>query len=136
MIAPIGAITGALQGTALTGVAGSGTGPSAAASAPLTVTPEAPGASVPAAEAAGGPAATGSGTGEGGFGEALTSAISSLEQGQLKASGAAQSLATGTASSPEGAIVTIQEAQLEMQLAAQIRTKATDAVEQLFQTQV
>jgi flagellar hook-basal body complex protein FliE len=33
-------------------------------------------------------------------------------------------------------VVTVEEAQLAMQLASQIRTKATEAVQGLFQTQV
>lgn len=84
-------------------------------------------------EALGGPAGTGP---ESGFGGALTHAISSLEQTQQSADGAAQSLATGTVSDPESAIVTVENAQLAMQLAAQLRTKATEAVQQIFSTQV
>jgi flagellar hook-basal body complex protein FliE len=72
----------------------------------------------------------------GGFGEALTQAISSLDQSQQSASGAAQALATGTASNPESAVVTVENAQLAMQLASQIRTKAVEAAQQIFQTQV
>jgi flagellar hook-basal body complex protein FliE len=70
------------------------------------------------------------------FGGALTKAISSLEQSQQSAAGAAQGLALGTASDPESAVVTVEDAQLEMQLAAQIRTKATEAAQSIFQTQV
>ena len=33
-------------------------------------------------------------------------------------------------------MVTVEEAQLAMQLASQIRTKATEAAQQIFQTQV
>ncbi|MGH2854409.1 MAG: flagellar hook-basal body complex protein FliE [Solirubrobacteraceae bacterium] len=72
----------------------------------------------------------------GGFGGALTQAISSLEQTQTSADGAAQALATGTASNPESAVVTVEDAQLAMQLASQIRTKAVEAAQQIFQTQV
>jgi flagellar hook-basal body complex protein FliE len=72
----------------------------------------------------------------GGFGEALTQAISSLDQTQQSADGAAQALATGTASNPESAVVTVEDAQLAMQLASQIRTKAVEAAQQIFQTQV
>jgi len=86
-----------------------------------------------AGESIGGGAA---GTGSGGFGEALTSAIGSLEKTQNNASAASQALATGTVSDPESAVVTVEEAQLAMQLASQIRTKATEAVTQIFQTQV
>ena len=72
----------------------------------------------------------------GGFGGALTQAISSLDQSQQSAAGAAQALATGTASNPESAVVTVENAQLAMQLASQIRTKAVEATQQIFQTQV
>jgi flagellar hook-basal body complex protein FliE len=72
----------------------------------------------------------------GGFGQALTQAISSLQQTQTSADGAAQALATGTASNPESAVVTVEDAQLAMQLASQIRTKAVEAAQQIFQTQV
>ena len=79
----------------------------------------------------------GSSTGaEGGFSSALTNAISSLDQSQQSASAAAQGLATGSVSDPESAVVTVEEAQLAMQLASQIRTKATEAAQQIFQTQV
>jgi flagellar hook-basal body complex protein FliE len=72
----------------------------------------------------------------GGFGAALTQAITSLEQTQQQASGAAQALATGTAPNPESAVVTVEDAQLAMQLASQIRNKAVEGAQQLFQTQV
>jgi flagellar hook-basal body complex protein FliE len=79
----------------------------------------------------------GTGGGEsGGFGEALTQAISSLDKTQQSADGAAQALATGTAANPESAVVTVENAQLAMQLASQIRTKAVEAAQQIFQTQV
>lgn len=70
------------------------------------------------------------------FGNQLTSAISSLEGTQQSAAGAAQSLASGTATDPESAVVTVQDAQMAMDLAATIRTKATEAAQSIFQTQV
>jgi flagellar hook-basal body complex protein FliE len=76
------------------------------------------------------------GVGGAGFGEALTSAVSSLDQTQQSADSAAQALATGTVSDPESAVVTVEEAQLAMQLAGQIRNKAVEAAQQIFQTQV
>jgi flagellar hook-basal body complex protein FliE len=76
------------------------------------------------------------GSESGGFGEALTQAISSLDKTQQSADGAAQALATGTASNPESAVVTVENAQLAMQLASQIRTKAVEAAQQIFQTQL
>jgi flagellar hook-basal body complex protein FliE len=72
----------------------------------------------------------------GGFSNALTGAISSLEQTQQSADNASQALATGTVSDPESAVMTVQDAQLEMQLASQIRTKAAEAATSIFQTQV
>jgi flagellar hook-basal body complex protein FliE len=76
------------------------------------------------------------GSGPGGFGSQLSSAISSLESTQQSADGAAQALATGTTANPESAVVTVEDAQMAMDLAAQIRTKATEAVQSVFQTQV
>jgi flagellar hook-basal body complex protein FliE len=71
-----------------------------------------------------------------GFSGALGKAVESLEQSQSAAAEASQAVATGTTSNPEGAVVTVQNAELEMQLAAQIRTKATEAVQSVFQTQI
>lgn len=84
---------------------------------------------------AGGSAAPASGE-AGGFGGELTEAISSLEKTQDSASSASQALATGNVSDPESAVVTVQDAQLAMELAGQIRTKATEAVQSIFNTQV
>lgn len=71
-----------------------------------------------------------------GFGGALSKAIDSLETSQTKASEASEAVATGKTSDPESAVVTVQNAELEMQLAAEIRTKATEAVQTIFQTQI
>jgi len=71
-----------------------------------------------------------------GFGGELTEAISSLEQTQNSASSASQALATGTTSDPASAVVTVQDAQLAMELASQLRNKATEAVQSVFNTQV
>lgn len=70
------------------------------------------------------------------FGGELTEAISSLEQTQDSASSASQALATGNVSDPESAVMTVEDAQLAMELASQVRTKATEAVQNIFQTQV
>jgi len=75
-------------------------------------------------------------TGGGGFGDALTEAVSSLEKTQQSGDSASQALATGNVVDPQAAVVTVEDAQLAMQLAAQIRTKATEAVQTIFQTQV
>ncbi len=79
---------------------------------------------------------TASGGSSSSFGNALTQAISSLEGSQRSADGAAQALATGTVKDPESAVVTVEDAAMSMQLAAQIRAKATEAAQTIFQTQV
>lgn len=71
-----------------------------------------------------------------GFGGELTEAISSLEKTQDSASSASQALAAGTVSDPESAVVTVEDASMAMDLASQIRTKATEATQSIFQTQV
>jgi flagellar hook-basal body complex protein FliE len=77
-----------------------------------------------------------SGAESGGFSGELSNAISSLEQTQTSADSAAQALATGKAQDPESAVATVADAQMAMDLAAQIRTKATEAAQNIFQTQV
>jgi flagellar hook-basal body complex protein FliE len=86
-------------------------------------------------EGANGPGAASS-SGSNSFGSELSEAISSLEGTQLSSDSAAQSLATGTAKDPESAVVTVEDAQMAMDLASQLRTKATEAAQNLFQTQV
>jgi flagellar hook-basal body complex protein FliE len=71
----------------------------------------------------------------GSFESALTGAISSLDKTQQSADSASQALAAGTVKDPESAVVTVEDAQMAMELAAQIRTKATEAVQSIFQTQ-
>lgn len=89
------------------------------------------------AVSAGGETGAVSAAGEaGGFGGQLTEAISSLEQSQNSASAASQALATGKVADPEAAVVTVQDAQLSMELASQIRNKATEATTSIFNTQV
>lgn len=101
------------------------------------------GAQLPAAQAPGTAAGAGAGEAGGvaageasGFGHELTEAISSLEQTQDSATSASQALATGNVSDPESAVMTVEDAQLAMELAAQIRTKATEAAQTIFNTQV
>jgi flagellar hook-basal body complex protein FliE len=99
--------------------------------------PEGPAAAEAPAEGLQTGGGVGAPSGEGGsFGGALTDAISSLEKTQQSADAASQALATGTVKDPESAVVTVEDAQLAMQLAAQIRTKATEAAQSIFQTQV
>jgi flagellar hook-basal body complex protein FliE len=83
----------------------------------------------------GGTGAVGGGEASG-FGGELTEAISSLEKTQDSASSASQALATGNVSDPETAIVTVQDAQMAMELASQVRNKVAEAAQNIFQTQV
>lgn len=73
---------------------------------------------------------------EGTFGAALKNALNQLESGQRAASAASVEVATGTTTNPEQAIVEVQNGLLEMQLAAALRNKATEAINDLMQTQV
>jgi len=77
--------------------------------------------------------ATGSGGGFGGF---LSSKIGELESMQTQAASSAQALATGKASDPSAVVMAVEKARLSMQLASQIRTKAVEAVNDIFHTQV
>jgi flagellar hook-basal body complex protein FliE len=86
-----------------------------------------------AGQAGGGTPAAGEG---GSFGGELSEAISSLEKSQDSAASASQALATGTVSDPESAVVTVEDAQMAMELASQLRTKATEATTSIFNTQV
>jgi flagellar hook-basal body complex protein FliE len=70
------------------------------------------------------------------FGGALSQAIQGLADSQGQAASAAQSLATGTASDPSSVVMSVERARLSMQLASQIRTKAIEAENDIFHTQV
>ena len=66
----------------------------------------------------------------------LSSSIQSLSDSQTQASSAAQALATGEATDPTAVVMAVERAQLAMQLASQIRTKAVEAAQDIFHTQV
>ena len=72
----------------------------------------------------------------GSFGGMLSNAVSSLDQSQTQAASAAQSLSTGTASDPTKVVMQVEQASLAMQLASQLRTKAVEAENDIFHTQV
>ena len=72
----------------------------------------------------------------GGFGNMLTKQIGALEKSQTEAAEGARSLAAGTAADPAEVIMSVERARLSMQLASQIRTKAVDAIQDIFHTQV
>jgi flagellar hook-basal body complex protein FliE len=77
-------------------------------------------------------------TGESGssFGSMLGDSIEALAKTQNDASVQAQALATGQASDPTAVVMAVERAQLSMQLAGQIRTKAVEAAQEIFHTQV
>jgi flagellar hook-basal body complex protein FliE len=77
--------------------------------------------------------ATGTGAG---FGDMLGKSLQSLADSQTQASSASQALATGQASDPTAVVMAVERAQLAMQLASQIRTKAVEAAQDIFHTQV
>jgi flagellar hook-basal body complex protein FliE len=72
----------------------------------------------------------------GGFGDMLGGAMDSLAKTQTEAAGAAQALATGAATDPTAVVMAVERAQLAMQLASQIRTRAVEAAQDIFHTQV
>jgi|GEM_PF-4062957 len=86
--------------------------------------------------ASGGEGATAPAGGEGSFGAVLKNALNQLESGQRSAAAASVEVATGTTANPEQAIVEVQNGLLEMELASALRNKATEAINQLMQTQV
>jgi flagellar hook-basal body complex protein FliE len=71
-----------------------------------------------------------------GFGNVLGSALQGLADTQNEAASAAQALATGEATDPTAVVMAVERAQLAMQLASQIRTKAVEAAQDIFHTQV
>jgi flagellar hook-basal body complex protein FliE len=72
----------------------------------------------------------------GGFGGMLTDQIGALEKTQTEAAEGARKLAAGTAADPAEVVMAVERARLSMQLASQIRTKAVDAIQDIFHTQV
>jgi flagellar hook-basal body complex protein FliE len=74
-------------------------------------------------------------TGGSGFGGMLADQIGALEKLQTDASQGAQALAAGNAD-PTQVVMAVEKARLGMQLASQIRTKAVEAIQDVFHTQV
>jgi flagellar hook-basal body complex protein FliE len=72
----------------------------------------------------------------GGFGSMLTNAIGDLQKTQDAASTQAQALATGQTNDLSSVITAVQEAQLSMQFASQVRNKAVEAYTEIFHTQI
>jgi flagellar hook-basal body complex protein FliE len=72
----------------------------------------------------------------GGFGSMLTNAIGDLEKTQDAAATQAQELATGQTNDLSSVVTAVQEAQLSMQFASQVRNKAVEAYTEIFHTQI
>ena len=70
------------------------------------------------------------------FGGLLADQIGKLAALQEDAAGASRELAAGTATDPAATVMTIERARLSMQLAAQIRTKGVEALQDIFHTSV
>jgi flagellar hook-basal body complex protein FliE len=81
------------------------------------------------------PATGAQGSGSG-FGAMLAGELGKLDTLQQQASVASQQLATGQATDVAGVTMTVEEASLALQLAAQVRDKAVQAYQQLFGMQV
>jgi flagellar hook-basal body complex protein FliE len=71
-----------------------------------------------------------------GFGALLGKSLQALSDTQTEAAQAAQALASGQAEDPTAVVMAVERAQLAMQLASQIRTKAVEAAQDIFHTQV
>lgn len=70
------------------------------------------------------------------FGSVLTQQIDNLSNLQDTAATASQSLADGTATDVASVVTAVEKAQLAMQLAGQIRTKGSEAINDIFHTQI
>jgi flagellar hook-basal body complex protein FliE len=75
-------------------------------------------------------------TSGGDFGAMIGQSLQSLQATQDQAAQASTDLATGQATDPTAVVMAVERAQLAMQLASQIRNKAVEAAQTLFQTQV
>jgi len=78
----------------------------------------------------------GTGSAGGSFGDVLSQQVSNLTNLQETAASASQSLANGTATDVASVVTAVEKAQLAMQLAGQIRTKGSEAINDIFHTQI
>ena len=72
----------------------------------------------------------------GGFGGVLGKQLEQLSASQADAATQSQALATGEATDPSKVVMSVERAQLEMQLATTLRNKGVEAVQELMRTQV
>ena len=71
-----------------------------------------------------------------GFGSVLADQVGALQGLQDDAAAQSAALATGTAEDVGAVVMAVERAQLSMQLASQLRNRATDAAQEIFRTQV
>ena len=90
-------------------------------------------AAIPGIPGAGG--ADAAGKSGNGFGGMLADQIGALDKLQADAATGSRELAAGNAD-PTEVVMAVERARLGMQLASQIRTKAVEAVQDIFHTQV
>jgi len=83
-----------------------------------------------------GPSSPDSSSGGSGFGRMLADSIGKLDQAQAGANQQVQDLATGKAKDLSTVVMSVEQASLEVQLAAQIRNKAVDAYNDIFRMQI
>jgi flagellar hook-basal body complex protein FliE len=75
--------------------------------------------------------------GDGGsFGSLLAEQVSNLERLQADGAEASRALATGTAQDLPSVVAAVERARLSMELASQVRTRAVEAYQEIFRTQV
>ncbi|HEY4280286.1 MAG TPA: flagellar hook-basal body complex protein FliE [Conexibacter sp.] len=70
------------------------------------------------------------------FGSMLGNEIEKLQASQDAAAQAGTALANGTATDPVQAVTAVEQAQLSMDFASQLRSRGSEALQSIFQTQV
>ena len=92
---------------------------------------------VPGLGAEGGVGSVSGGDAKGGaFKGMLTSSIESLVDTQNQAASASQAFAAGTVTDPTSVVMAVERARLSMQMASTMRSKAVEAYQDIFHTQV
>ena len=73
---------------------------------------------------------------EGGFGEMVGNAVQQLNDLQRNSEAAAMDLSTGKSANLHGALVSMEEASLAMQLTLQVRNKVVESYQEVMRMQV
>ncbi len=74
--------------------------------------------------------------GSGGFGAMLGQQIQNVADTQVDAATQSRALATGEATDPAEVVMSVERAQLAMQMATTMRNKGVEVVQELMRTQV